>query len=662
MATLLPVLVDVQAPAVEKDSAACVRFTVRVVAEDSVGASREEEVPVNLRCRMSTQSALMSFVDVDGSIGVAALIRPRLPSSGDVALPIVVSLSGVGVEPQGQADAYKMKHRPGDPNDYIFGFEKLWVLAPQRGGPHNWEDVGMRTALRAIEALANAPITPKADSNRLVVHGHSRGGHGAWGLATRIPDRVRGVSSACGWYSREEYGDANNLWMHETSLMHLDKVLLGLLHASIAENENSLFASNLRGMPALVRVGSRDRAVQPWFGRRMARHLREEGVNVTMQEFDQEHWWWDTKQANDGGVMHDQDMRSWTEKAAALEMPTLNEIVAERDLVVAAAGPEYTGRFGLRILQRRSPASRAFLRVRASPIGFTVKTANVQRFTVEANSIAATAFTNGVVVVDGTHIPVDPSKSTEFCKTGGWSLNTADDGSCAADASDGTCSRGRYSTTWSICTHPLGPASSHRTLAMQGPIRKVFAAPWVVVVPDDALPMEISLATYFATGHLVAVDTSSQVLTVSQATSVRSKYRFVWLGRADRFPAAAASNWPVRIVSDGGTQVGATKLAVGPCLVGEGHGAAFLAPGDASDGSSILDLVVTATDMKALADLISFSFATNQPHTRAPMSNMLPDFMISGPDFRWKGYGGIVAAGYWDEEWRVAPDSAYFQC
>ena len=90
-------------------------------------------------------------------------------------------MSGVGVEPQGQADAYKMKPRPDDPDDYIFGFEDrgkimmtacealsrkhartlaeenepkstnkkdafsledLWVLVPHRGGPHNWEDVG----------------------------------------------------------------------------------------------------------------------------------------------------------------------------------------------------------------------------------------------------------------------------------------------------------------------------------------------------------------------------------------------------------------------------------------------------------------------------------------------------------------------------------------
>ena len=31
----------------------------------------------------------------------------------------------------------------------------------------------MRTALRAVEVLAAAPLSPPADASRLVVHGHS---------------------------------------------------------------------------------------------------------------------------------------------------------------------------------------------------------------------------------------------------------------------------------------------------------------------------------------------------------------------------------------------------------------------------------------------------------------------------------------------------------
>ena len=56
--------------------------------------------------------------DSDGSVGLAAVLPPRQPSSGASgarpARPVLVSLSGVGVEPQGQADAYKMKRREED--------------------------------------------------------------------------------------------------------------------------------------------------------------------------------------------------------------------------------------------------------------------------------------------------------------------------------------------------------------------------------------------------------------------------------------------------------------------------------------------------------------------------------------------------------------------
>ncbi|CAE7471192.1 unnamed protein product [Symbiodinium natans] len=101
------------------------------------------------------------------------------------------------------------------------------------------------------------------------------------------------------------------------------------------------------------------------------------------------------------------------------------------------------------------------------------------------------------------------------------------------------------------------------------------------------------------------------------------------------------------------------EFHVGGCHFTGRHGAVFRAP---AQDSPALDLVVTALEDEALVDLVSYSFATNQPHTRAPMSNMLPDFMVVGPDFRWKGYGGVVAAGYWDESWQPALNSAYLRC
>ena len=98
------------------------RFRVRAKTVHGFWGAREAalSVPVQLRCRRSTQSALFSFLDVDGSVALAAVLKPRRPwkrctkprlppshcaqprPSGE-AMPILVSLSGVGVEPQAQA-------------------------------------------------------------------------------------------------------------------------------------------------------------------------------------------------------------------------------------------------------------------------------------------------------------------------------------------------------------------------------------------------------------------------------------------------------------------------------------------------------------------------------------------------------------------------------
>eukprot|EP00927_Polykrikos_kofoidii_P049711 TRINITY_DN43727_c0_g1_i1.p1 TRINITY_DN43727_c0_g1~~TRINITY_DN43727_c0_g1_i1.p1 ORF type:complete len:986 (-),score=93.86 TRINITY_DN43727_c0_g1_i1:212-3052(-) len=662
--TQFPFVIQVQDSEVEKDVPACVRFEVDVLATHVNGSQHSSTpVTVRLRCRRSDQSALLSFIDADGSVGVAAVLRPRTNTAKTASLPIVVSMSGVGVEPQGQADAYKSKDHPKDAGDYKFGFDEMWVLVPHRGGPHNWEDVGMRSALRAIDVLAAAPVTPSADSQRLVVHGHSRGGHGAWGLATRIPDRVLGVASACGWYSREEYGDANNLWIHETSLMHLDKVLLGLLHASIAENENSLHASNLRGMQAMVRVGSKDAAVSPWFGRRMARHLHEEGANVTFEEFDKEHWWWDTLETNDGGVMHDRAMRKWTLGVVKTGIPSLSSVLESGDFTLVASGPEYVGRFGLRILQRSAPSSRGSIRIRRSGDRIVLQTANVWRIGISAGSSIGTEM-GGTTAVDGSIVQFDVEGGVELCRVGvGSGIET-----CSATGLEDRdrCVTEQRGPHWRACTEQSGRHELSRNPSLLGPIRKVFSKPWIVVVPDEPSPHEIQLAAYFATGHLIAVDTATQTLEFSDAQSLRLTHRFVFLGQWSRFPESVRSRWPIKAAAGAigdalSEEVG--LLSVGSCVFGAGHGAVFLSPaGEGAGYAHLLDLVVTGTDYQALEDLVSFSFATNQAHTRAPMSNMLPDFLVSGPEFRWRGYGGVVAAGYWDAKWQIAAQSAYLHC
>ena len=62
----------------------------------------------------------------------------------------------------------------------------------------------------------------------------------------------------------------------------------------------------------MIRTGADDRTVHPFFSRRMFRILKENGVNVTYNEYaGKEHWWWDTFKTNDGGVTNDPVIRGF---------------------------------------------------------------------------------------------------------------------------------------------------------------------------------------------------------------------------------------------------------------------------------------------------------------------------------------------------------------
>ena len=207
----------------------CVTFAVRVRAVSAVrGAStaattnrtaaaatrteeheqrrHELELPVTLRCRHARQSFLLTFVDHDGTVSTAAAIRPhgeprlcRAPASA-AGCATVLSFSGVGTTPESHADAHKYvpPSRGGGGGgsgggEFVFGLRDAWVLVPERQGAHNWEGVGVETARAALEALhaASRELGLPADTARVAVLGHSRGGHGALTFATRAPDVVR---------------------------------------------------------------------------------------------------------------------------------------------------------------------------------------------------------------------------------------------------------------------------------------------------------------------------------------------------------------------------------------------------------------------------------------------------------------------------------------
>ena len=70
--------------------------------------------------------------------------------------------------------------------------------------------------------------------------------------------------------------------------------------------------SNLHDIDVKIRVGSNDMTTHPWYSRRIHRLMKVYGINSSLEEVNnRQHWWWDSKSENDGGVLNDQIMRQF---------------------------------------------------------------------------------------------------------------------------------------------------------------------------------------------------------------------------------------------------------------------------------------------------------------------------------------------------------------
>ena len=121
-----------------------------------VDGERIATADVSIECRAPTSSALMTFLDGDGSVQTAAVVRPPASCGTGAPFRVLIALHGTGVSARSSADSYKFKPRgAGDDVDYVFGVPGAcaYLLAPSRHGAHNWEGVGLRHALKALDAL-----------------------------------------------------------------------------------------------------------------------------------------------------------------------------------------------------------------------------------------------------------------------------------------------------------------------------------------------------------------------------------------------------------------------------------------------------------------------------------------------------------------------------
>ena len=178
----------------------------------------------------------------------------------------------------------------------------------------NWEGVGLRHALKALDALtawrargrrrSSSPGIPWAATAPVC----SRSGSGS---------RAKGEAINAGWPRKEVYGDSNTRYLHDQGAHLIEPALRGVLDATLAGWRAWTLdvASNLCCMRSLLRLGRSTRRCHriTWAAsrvfwrdvRRSTRRSRPRG----------HFWWWDTAVANDGGTVNDERLRKFFAEA-----------------------------------------------------------------------------------------------------------------------------------------------------------------------------------------------------------------------------------------------------------------------------------------------------------------------------------------------------------
>eukprot|EP01033_Poteriospumella_lacustris_P012179 gene12179-8712_t len=212
--------------------------------------------------------------------------------------PALLTYHGSGIAAQNHADAHKLM--PSNMKEYLFGVRGYYVIAPSRFGAHNWEGVGEYTGREALFAIAHrinthfVGVLPRLTTYHGIIAGHSMGGHGAWVTATNMPDRFTCALPTAGWIKKSEYGTSNDFFQLDIATTYADASLKKILEQVLSEYHVDALVPTLRTQDVHIRVA-------------MATVN-----NVSLEEVaGKQHWWWDTAQDNDGGVLNDPRMRAF---------------------------------------------------------------------------------------------------------------------------------------------------------------------------------------------------------------------------------------------------------------------------------------------------------------------------------------------------------------
>ncbi|ORZ23581.1 hypothetical protein BCR42DRAFT_405061 [Absidia repens] len=604
-----------------------------------------------------------TFLDFDGTVQYAKAKRPRTLDANENK-PIILALHGAGVDVM--KDSFW--------TNSIDTQESVWVVFPTGRTPWgmDWHGPSMKNAFCSLDGLVKVMdllfsksmehhqqssvdygwVVGKLSTRLLISliddnlysYSHSNGGQGAWYLATHYPDRAVAVVAAAGYVKIQDYVSYSNWISHS----HIDPLLFGMLESAYAEYNNDLYLPNMIGLPILARYGSEDDNVPPLHTRKYIRLLNQHNNNpglFKVSSVEGKGHWWDS-------VLNDKEvntfLRTVTHSSGGDQSLCHGDSSLDQFTIVTT-NPASTGPVrGIQIEQLTIPYRKSCLRgnIETDSSTLTLKSTNVSAFKIYNRQETT------IIIDQTTFHHVKTHKNTLFVLD-------------------------KDSNKWKI-EEKKWPRRGERSRLSYGPIHRLYESckPLLIVIPSNKhrqpssthatyhhLALQIAHDWYLYGGgdSMIVPDDHPMVtfeeidMTVSVTSAAAAAARTAIRDEDDRSPSFFRIYLSVGKENQAITQLLSleenhvdielekSRIQVGSRQFdGPGTGILFLCPGSSTNE---LAVVVSGLDLEGL------ELACQLLPKRTGM--LVPEWVVTSPLTKEQGLGGILGAGFFDNEWQA---------
>jgi dienelactone hydrolase len=541
----------------------------------------EDTLTLGVRVRKASDSQRRTFVsNIDNSVQYYGAWPAQKPSPNNA---MVLTLHGASVEAQGQVQAYSAK-------------DWATLIAPTNRRPYgfDWEDWGRLDALEVLEqGQKRFPHNPE----RVLLTGHSMGGHGTWSLGSLLPGKFAAIGPSAGWISFNSYGGA-------TSPPPSENPAVTALRRAAAQSDTLLFKDNLRQTGIYVLHGDADDNVPVTEARTMRAELAfmKHPITLAHEEPGAGHWW-DNDESTAGAACVD-----WAPMFRLFQRSTLE--YQPREVSLVTVNPAVSSQnYWLTIVQQEKSLEYSSANLTWDTLKNTISgtTKNVQRLTINLPTIRTVILDNQTLTLPANAHPVTLER-----KQGGWQLATK------------------------IKKNAKNPARS-------GPFKQAFQNRFVLAYGTNGTPEEnawgLAKARYDAETFLYRGNGAPEVVSDREYDARAMHERNVILyGNAENNRL-----WNV-LLKDSPIQVRRSAVNIGKrAFKGDDLACLFLYP--KPNTNNALVGVVAGTGMQGLR------YTNRLPYFTSGVA--YPDWAVARTSVLSEGLSGVLDAGFFNNDWEI---------